>query len=113
MRHYRGMTTATGNLRHGQSDERIDALGTGGALFVAVPELAVHATAPRVQVAVSSYRGRMIGAARDLYDRLTGQSLRHARHVLPAIVAVSQASVVAAAPSVNCKTEEFENTEQM
>ena len=92
---------AAGNLRDRLSDEALHPLGRGVANFVAVAQLSVEPPTPGEQIAIAGDGRRVVGAAGDLDHDLSGQGLREARHVLPAIVAVAQSSVVAAAPGVD------------
>ena len=93
-----GMTTATGNFRHHESDQSFDAFGSGRSSFVAMTELPIHAPTPGVQITRTGNRSRMIRTTADLNDHLTSQTLSDARDVFPAVVTMPQASIVPAAP---------------
>mmetsp|Transcript_43867 Transcript_43867/g.137843 ORF Transcript_43867/g.137843 Transcript_43867/m.137843 type:complete len:893 (+) Transcript_43867:1398-4076(+) len=92
---------AAGHLRHLDVAQALHERRPRAAVLVAVPELAVHAAAPREELARVRHRRRVVAAAGDLRDAEAPQLLHAPRHVLPAVVAVAEAAVVAAAPRVH------------
>mmetsp|Transcript_5797 Transcript_5797/g.22629 ORF Transcript_5797/g.22629 Transcript_5797/m.22629 type:complete len:275 (+) Transcript_5797:1620-2444(+) len=96
-----GVAAAARHLRHLDVSQALHQRRLGAAVLVAVAQLAVHAAAPREQLARLRDRRGVVAAAGDLRDAEAPQLLHAARDVLPAIVSVAEPAVVASAPRVH------------
>mmetsp|Transcript_27508 Transcript_27508/g.59120 ORF Transcript_27508/g.59120 Transcript_27508/m.59120 type:complete len:306 (+) Transcript_27508:1092-2009(+) len=101
IRNHRRMPTPTSNVHNAQPHQRLHPPRRAVPALVPVSQLSVHASSPREQIAIAGNRSRVVATAGHVGDDLTGERVREARHVLPAIVPVAQSAVVAASPGVH------------
>mmetsp|Transcript_11452 Transcript_11452/g.33764 ORF Transcript_11452/g.33764 Transcript_11452/m.33764 type:complete len:226 (+) Transcript_11452:1516-2193(+) len=89
------------DLRHSQSNEPLDPPRRGVSRLVPVPQLAIHAPAPGVQIPIRCYCCRVVRSTRHLHDHLPHEGLRYTRDVFPPVVSVAQTAVVPPAPRID------------
>ena len=96
-----GVPAPARDVDHGQSDEAVDTLGRRVSRLVPVSQLAVHPAPPGEEVALGGHGGGVVGTAGDVGYDLAGEGVGEAGDVLPPVVAVAEAAVVATAPGVH------------
>jgi hypothetical protein len=96
--HRLGVPAATGDLDDPLADESFDELGLEAGGRVAVPESAVLAEAPGVELAVAGDGGRVSGAAGDVPDPYGLEGLDESGLVEGRVVPVAELAVLPLAP---------------